>query len=110
MGTMVSTLIILNKEIQCQCFFCKTIHVILYIPNAINIDHIGGVMASVLALSAVDRGLKPRLGQTKDYKISISFFSAKHAALRSKSKDCLTKNQDKVSNWSDMPSCGLFSQ
>ena len=44
-------------------FFCKTI--LLYIPNAINIDHIGSVMVSMLALSAVDRGFKARLGQTR---------------------------------------------
>jgi hypothetical protein len=35
-------------------------------------------------------------GQTKDYKIGICSFSAKHAALRSKSKDQLTWNQDNV--------------
>jgi len=29
-------------------------------------------------------------------------FSAKHAALRSKSKDWLARNQDNVSEWSDM--------
>jgi hypothetical protein len=33
-------------------------------------------MVSVLALSAVDRGVEPRLGQTKDYKIGICCFSA----------------------------------
>jgi hypothetical protein len=48
-------------------------------------------MVSMLALSAVDRGFKARLGQTKDYKISINFFSTKHAALRSKSKEVLQK-------------------
>ena len=31
-------------------------------------DRIGGVMISVLASSAVDRGFEPRSGQTKDYK------------------------------------------
>jgi hypothetical protein len=31
-------------------------------------NQIGGVMASVLALIVVDRGLEPRSGQTKDYK------------------------------------------
>jgi hypothetical protein len=51
-------------------------------------------MVSVLALSAVDRGFEPQLGQTKDYQIDICFFSAKHAALRSKSKDWLARNQD----------------
>ena len=34
-------------------------------------------MVSVFASSAVDRGFKPRLGQTKDYKIGIFCFSAK---------------------------------
>jgi hypothetical protein len=32
-------------------------------------NHIGGVMVSVLALSAVDRGIEPQSGQTKDYKM-----------------------------------------
>ena len=61
-------------------------------------------MVSVLASSAVDRGFEPRSGQTKDYKISICCFSAKHAALRRKSKDWLARNQNNVyvSEWSDM--------
>ena len=61
-------------------------------------------MVSVLASSAVDRGFKPRSGQTKDYKIGICCFSAKHAAFRSKSKDWLARNQDNVSEWSNMSS------
>ena len=65
-------------------------------------NHIGGVMVSVLASSAVDRGFKPWLGQIKDYKIGIRCFSAKHAALRRKSKDWLAQNQNNVSKWSDM--------
>ena len=60
---------------------------------------IGGVMVSVLALSAVDRGFEPWSGQTKDYKIGICCFSAKYAALRRKSKDWLAQNQDNVSEW-----------
>ena len=46
-------------------------------------------MVNMLASSAVDRGLKPQSGQSKDYKIGtcICCFSAKHAALRRKSKD-----------------------
>jgi hypothetical protein len=54
-------------------------------------------MVSMLDLSAVDRGLKPRSDQTKDYKIGICCFSGKHAALRRKSK-----NQDNVSERGDM--------
>jgi hypothetical protein len=67
-------------------------------------------MVSVFVSSAVDRGFEPRSGQTKDYEIGICYFSAKHAALRSKSKDWLTRNQDNVSEWSDMSICGLIFQ
>jgi hypothetical protein len=54
-------------------------------------------MVSILASSAVDRGFEPRSGQTKDYKIGICCFSAKHAALMRKSKDWLVLNQNNVS-------------
>ena len=67
-----------------------------------NLSPIGGVMVSVLASSVVDHGLEPLSGQTKDYKIGICWFSAKQAALRRKSKDWLTRNQDNVSGWVDM--------
>jgi len=49
-------------------------------------------MVSVLALNAVYRGFVPRSGQTKPYKIGICCFSAKHAALRRKTKDWLARN------------------
>jgi hypothetical protein len=66
-------------------------------------------MVSVLAPSAVDRGFEPRSGQTKDYKISICCFPAKHAALRRKSKDWLAaRNQNNVSEWSHMSTHGLL--
>ena len=54
-------------------------------------------MVSVLASSAVDRGIDPRSGQTKDYKIGICCFSAKHAALRRKNKDWLGRNLNTMS-------------
>jgi len=50
-------------------------------------NRIGGAIDSVLASSAVDRVFKPRSSQTKDSKIGISCFSAKHRELRRKSKD-----------------------
>jgi hypothetical protein len=53
---------------------------------------IGGIMVSVLASSAVDRGVKPRSGQTKEYQIGICCFSAKLAVLRRKSKDWSAQN------------------
>ena len=51
-------------------------------------NHISGVMVSVLTSGAVEREF---------YTIGISCFSAKHTALRSKSKDWLTQNQNNVS-------------
>ena len=54
-------------------------------------------MVSVLASSVVDRGFEPRSGQTKDYKIDICCFGAKHTAFGSKSKDWLGRNQDNAS-------------
>ena len=73
-------------------------------------NRIGGVMVSVLTSSAVDRGSEPQSGQTKDYKIGICYFSAKHAALSSKSKDWFARNQNNVSEWSDMSTWGLLFQ
>ena len=52
-------------------------------------------MVTVLGSSVVDRGFEPRSGQTKNYEIAICCFSVKHAALRSKSKDCLARNQNR---------------
>ena len=50
-------------------------------------------MINLLASRAVDRGFEPRSGQTKDFKIGICCFSAKHAALRRKSKDWVARNR-----------------
>jgi len=49
------------------------------------------------------------LGQSKDYKIGMCCFSAKHVALRNR-KDWLARNQDNVSQWSDMSTHGLLFQ
>jgi hypothetical protein len=67
-------------------------------------------MVSMLASSVVNRGFEPRSGQTKDCKIGICCFSAKHAALGSKSKDWLARNQNNVSKWSDISIRGLLFQ
>jgi hypothetical protein len=67
-------------------------------------------MVLVLSSSTVDRGFEPRSGKTKDYKIGICCFFAKHAVLRRTSKDWLARNQDNVSEWSDMCTCGLLYQ
>jgi hypothetical protein len=67
-------------------------------------------MVSVLASSAVDRVFEPRSVQTKDYETGICCFSAKHAALRKKNTDWLGRNQNNVSEWSDMSTRGLLFQ
>jgi hypothetical protein len=67
-------------------------------------------MVSVLASSAVDCGFEPRLGQTKEYKIGIYCFSAKHTALRRMTKDWLAPNQDNVPEWDDMSIRGPLVQ
>jgi len=58
----------------------------------------------------VDRWFEPWSGQTKDYTIGICCFTAKYAALMRKNKDCLTRNQNNVSEWSDMSTLGLLFQ
>ena len=73
-------------------------------------NRIGGVMVSVLASSAVDRGFAPRSGQTKDYKIGICCLSAKHASLSRKIKNRLARNQDNVSECRHMSIRGLLFQ
>ena len=44
------------------------------------INHIGGVMARVLASSVVDRGYEPLSGEAKDYKLVVvaSLLSTQH--------------------------------
>ena len=67
-------------------------------------------MISVIASSVVDRGFEPQSGHTKDYDIGIWCFFAKLAALRKKNKDLLARNQNNVSEWSDMSFRGLLFQ
>ena len=73
-------------------------------------NRIDDVIVSVLASIAVDCGFEPRSNKPKDYEICICCFSAKHAALRRKSKEWLARNQDNVSEWDDMSLNGLLFQ
>jgi len=36
-------------------------------PSTVHVNHIGGVLVGMLASRAVDLGVEPRSGQTKDY-------------------------------------------
>ena len=67
-------------------------------------------MVSMLISSMIDRGFELRSCQTKDYRICDCCFSAKHTALRRKSKDWLALNQDNVSKWGDISIRGLLFQ
>jgi hypothetical protein len=67
-------------------------------------------MFCVLASSAEDPGFEPRSGQTKDYKIGICCSSAKHVSLRRKGKQWLARNQNNVSDLSNMSTRGLLFQ
>jgi hypothetical protein len=107
------------KSITClYCIINKTYCVVTswsffwkYMVNSISYieeNCISSVMVSVLSLSVIDRGFKPRSGQTKDYKNGICCFSAMCAALRRKSKDWLGRNQDNVTEWGDMSIRGLL--
>ena len=78
------------------------LNIVGFVSTSTLLDHIGGVMVSVLASSAIDRGFEPRSGQTKDYEIGICCFCAKYTTFWRKSKDWLTQIQDNVSEWSDM--------
>ena len=69
------------------------------------LNHIDGVMQYHARLKC-DRSLV----QTKDYKIGICCFSAKHAALKGRSNDWFVQNRVNVSEWSDMFTCGLLSE
>ena len=68
----------------------------------ISIDHMGGVMVSVVILSVAIHGFKPQSCQINDYEIGICCIFAKQAALRRKSKDWLAWTQDNVSEWGDI--------
>jgi hypothetical protein len=73
-------------------------------------ERIGCVMVSVLACSVVDCGFEPRSGQTKEYKICMCCLSAKHDALRRKSKEWLDRNHNTVPDLSDMSIHGRVFQ
>jgi len=61
-----------------------------------------GVMVNVLAAGALIHEFEHQSSQSKDCRIGIWSFSAKHAALWNKSKHWLDCSQDNVSVWIDM--------
>ena len=73
-----------------------------YISFYTKFNHIGGVIVSLLGSIVVDYVSGPGQIKLKTIMIGICCFSAKHAALRRKSKDWLAWNQNNVSEWSGL--------
>ena len=78
-----------------------------YEADFIQGNHSSGVMVTSLASLVVDREFED---QSKDYKIVICCFCAKHTSLSNKSKVWLVWNQSNVSEWNSMSSLELFHQ
>jgi hypothetical protein len=108
-GPLVSSNLSWDNDLHCITWLQVCFH---YVPEQHSFlsNRIGDAMVSVFASSAVDRGLEYRCGQTKDNKIGICCFSAKHAALRRKRQDWLARNQDNVSESGDRSIRGLLFQ
>ena len=70
------------------------------------LDLYGGIMVS--SPRVIYCGFEPQSCQSKDYKMSICCFHARHNALRNKSTDRLAQNQDNVLEWSDVSICNLL--
>jgi hypothetical protein len=103
--------LVFDKPVRCLMSLKSVMSFIATMSVTSNVNNrIGGVMISVLASSAVDRRFENRSGQTKDYETGMCYFSAKHPALRRKSKDWLARNQNNVSEWDDMSTRGLLFQ
>jgi hypothetical protein len=60
-------------------------------------NRIGVVMVGLLRSSALDCGFEHRSGQTKNNQIDMCCISAKHTALRKKTKYWLAPNHNKGS-------------
>ena len=73
-------------------------------------NHISGVVVSVLVSSVINRVFEPRSVQTHDYKIDICSFFAMHATAKRKNKVWLDRYSDYVSEWSDMSTHELLFQ
>ena len=83
------------------------VHVYSYFQSSINL--IGGVMFGVLASGALDHRIKSRSGQAKYNKTGCGCFPACSTKEQDKKKKkMLARNQDNVSEWSNMSTQLLF--
>ena len=97
-----------------KCYYCHSLNsfstilwqYILHKSFPIQRICIIGVMVSVLPSRVLDCGLKTWSGQTKDLKKLV--FVASLLSMQLKEKEWLARNQDNVSEWSDMSTCRLL--
>ena len=89
-----------------QCLLCITKHTNVYYALQPHLWCNG----KHACLECCRSWVRDPVGSNQRYKIGICCFSAKHAALRSKSKDWSTRNQNNVSEWSNMSIRGLLFQ
>ena len=83
---------------------------LLYNVGQFDWNRIGGVMVSELDSSEIACELSSGRVKPKTTKLVFPASPFKKAALRRKSKNWLTQNQDNVSEWSDMSTCRLLFQ
>ena len=74
--------------------------------DSFNLNHIGGVMVSVLVSSVVDRGFEPCRAKPKTIKLVCV---ASPLSTR-KNNDWLIRNQDNAPEWSNMSTHGRLFQ
>ena len=97
---------VLDLQFYVQCFADRCLPICHLFLWPLKPYRCNGVMVSLFSSVVVDL----RSGQTKDYKIGICCFSAKHTAPKRKRKDCLARNHDNVSEWGNMSIRGLLFQ
>ena len=110
--SMVDHVLRLDLLIPAQRMVDHVLRLDLLVPAQRMVDHVLRLSLLIPAQRMVDRVLRlsahtspeygrscveTRSGHTKDYEIGNCCFSAKHTALRRKSKDWLAWNQDNVS-------------
>ena len=102
--SMKSLLVRFDKQMYFCWFFC-----VFFCWYAVYLscfhNRNGGVMVSVLTL-----WVRAPVGLNQRFQFGICCFSAKHTALRRKSKNWLARNQNNVSEWCDMSTRVLLFQ
>jgi hypothetical protein len=78
----------------------------IYLTTIFN--HNGGEVVNLLASTAIGHGFELGRVLAKDYTIGIGCFPIKDAALMSRNKFWFARNQDNVSEWSDMLTSALL--